>query len=38
MKITIVCVGKVKEKYLRDAIAEYEKSFYWNRFTADIVL
>ena len=24
MKITIVCVGKVKEKYLRDAIAEYE--------------
>ena len=25
MKITIVCVGKVKEKYLRDAIAEYEK-------------
>ena len=25
MKITIVCVGKVKEKYLRDAIAEYVK-------------
>ena len=25
MKITIVCVGKIKEKYLRDAIAEYEK-------------
>ena len=25
MKITIVCVGKVKEKYLRDAISEYEK-------------
>ncbi|MBO5056434.1 MAG: 23S rRNA (pseudouridine(1915)-N(3))-methyltransferase RlmH [Lachnospiraceae bacterium] len=25
MKITIICVGKVKEKYFRDAIAEYEK-------------
>lgn len=25
MKITIVCVGKVKEKFYRDAIAEYEK-------------
>ena len=25
MKITIVCVGKIKEKYLRDAIAEYTK-------------
>ena len=25
MKITILTVGKVKEKYLRDAIAEYEK-------------
>ncbi|MEE1295627.1 MAG: 23S rRNA (pseudouridine(1915)-N(3))-methyltransferase RlmH [Bifidobacterium sp.] len=25
MKIDIVCVGKVKEKYLRDAIAEYAK-------------
>lgn len=25
MKITIVTVGKIKEKYLRDAIAEYEK-------------
>lgn len=25
MKITILCVGKIKEKYLRDGIAEYEK-------------
>ena len=25
MKITIVCAGGVKEKYLRDGIAEYEK-------------
>ena len=25
MKITIVCVGKIKEKYLKDAIEEYEK-------------
>ena len=25
MKITILCVGKIKEKYWRDAIAEYEK-------------
>lgn len=25
MKITIICVGKIKEKYFRDAIAEYEK-------------
>lgn len=25
MKITIVCVGKVKEKFYRDAIAEFEK-------------
>lgn len=25
MKITVVCVGKVKEKFYRDAIAEYEK-------------
>lgn len=25
MKITIVCVGKIKEKYLRDAIEEYTK-------------
>lgn len=25
MKITIVCVGKVKERYLRDGIAEYAK-------------
>lgn len=25
MKITIVTVGKIKEKYLKDAIAEYEK-------------
>lgn len=25
MKITIISVGKIKEKYLRDAIAEYEK-------------
>lgn len=25
MKIMILCVGKVKEKYYRDAVAEYEK-------------
>lgn len=25
MKITIACVGKVKEKYYRDAVAEYAK-------------
>ena len=25
MKITILTVGKIKEKYLRDAIAEYSK-------------
>ena len=25
MKITIVCVGKIKEKFYRDAIAEFEK-------------
>ncbi len=25
MRITVCCVGKVKEAYLRDAIAEYEK-------------
>ena len=25
MKITILCVGKIKEAYLRDAIAEYKK-------------
>lgn len=25
MKITIICAGKLKEKYLRDGIAEYEK-------------
>ena len=25
MKITIVCVGKIKEKFYRDAVAEYEK-------------
>ncbi|MCD7842042.1 MAG: 23S rRNA (pseudouridine(1915)-N(3))-methyltransferase RlmH [Lachnospiraceae bacterium] len=25
MKIKILCVGKIKEKYLRDAIAEYSK-------------
>ena len=25
MKITIITVGKIKEKYLRDAIAEYSK-------------
>lgn len=25
MKITILCVGKVKEKFYRDAIAEYKK-------------
>ena len=23
--IKIICVGKVKEKYLRDAISDYEK-------------
>ena len=25
MKITVVCVGKIKEKYFRDAVAEYAK-------------
>ena len=25
MKITVLCVGKIKEAYLRDAIAEYAK-------------
>jgi len=25
MKITVLCVGKLKEKYLREAIAEYQK-------------
>ena len=25
MKITIITVGKIKEKYLKDAIAEYTK-------------
>ena len=25
MKITILCVGKIKEKYLKDAISEYSK-------------
>lgn len=25
MKITILCVGKIKEKFYRDAITEYEK-------------
>ena len=25
--IKIICVGKVKEKYLRDAISDYERGF-----------
>ena len=25
MKISIACVGKVKEKFYRDAVSEYEK-------------
>jgi 23S rRNA (pseudouridine1915-N3)-methyltransferase len=25
MKITIICVGRIKEKFYRDAVAEYEK-------------
>ncbi|WP_302950303.1 23S rRNA (pseudouridine(1915)-N(3))-methyltransferase RlmH, partial [uncultured Selenomonas sp.] len=25
MKITLVCAGKLKAKYLREGIAEYEK-------------
>ena len=25
MKITLITVGKIKEKYLKDAIAEYTK-------------
>ena len=25
MRITISCVGKIKEKYFKDAIAEYSK-------------
>lgn len=28
MNITIICVGKLKEKYLKDAIAEYSKRLY----------
>lgn len=36
MRITIVCVGKVRERYLRDAVAEYTKRI--SRFCAvDIV-
>ena len=27
MKITILCVGKIKEKFYRDAIAEYSKRY-----------
>ena len=25
MKVTLICVGKIKEKFYRDAIKEYEK-------------
>lgn len=25
MRISVICVGRVKEQYLRDAIAEYSK-------------
>ena len=25
MKITVVCVGKIKEKFYRDAVDEYQK-------------
>ncbi|MBR6282194.1 MAG: 23S rRNA (pseudouridine(1915)-N(3))-methyltransferase RlmH, partial [Lachnospiraceae bacterium] len=25
MKITVICVGKIKESYFRDAISEYSK-------------
>ena len=25
MKVTLICVGKVKEKFYRDAIKEYEE-------------
>ena len=25
MRITVICVGKIKEKFYRDAVAEYEK-------------
>ena len=34
MKITLITVGKIKEKYFVDAIAEYSKrlSKYWNKF------
>ena len=28
MKITVLCVGKIKEKYLKDAISEYEKRLF----------
>lgn len=31
MNIDIVCVGKIKERYLKDAIAEYSKRL--SRFT-----
>ena len=29
MKITLITVGKIKEKFYRDAIAEYEKRLSW---------
>ena len=25
LKVSVVCVGKLKEKYLKDAVAEYSK-------------
>ncbi len=28
MKITVITVGKIKEKYLKDAIAEYSKRLF----------
>ena len=31
MKITVLCVGKIKEKFYRDAILEYSKRL--SRFT-----
>ena len=27
LHINIICVGKLKEKYLQDALAEYSKGF-----------
>ncbi len=38
LNVTVVCVGSLKEKYLRDAVAEYEKrlSAYCNFKTVEL--